>query len=53
MLRLPHQSLKKLDDILKVPLHASSSIKLALRFVANALVGNFIGIWPSPRAVAS
>jgi hypothetical protein len=43
---------KKMDDIPKVQVHADSSRPLVLKIVEHGLVGQFMGIWPSPRVVS-
>jgi hypothetical protein len=43
---------KKLDEISTIPIQ-DNSINLVLCFVENGLIGQFTGIWPSPRAMAT
>jgi hypothetical protein len=45
------KALKKLDEILAVPVQRSSKHR-ALKLVENGLVGQFTGIWPSPKSMA-
>ena len=41
--------LKKLDDILKISLPPEGVIQVALSLADRALVGQFIGLYPSPK----
>jgi hypothetical protein len=49
----PSKFVKKIDEIPKVPVHASSSKNVAVCFATNGLIGQFTGIWPSLTAVAN
>lgn len=41
---------KKLENISKVSLPPEGPIKVALSLAKRALVGQFTGLWPSPKA---
>jgi hypothetical protein len=43
---------KKIDEIPKVPVHPSTSRPFALWLAENGLIRQFMGLWPSPRAMA-
>jgi hypothetical protein len=43
---------KKLDEIPKVSVHSPSSRSFSLRLAENGLIGQFMGLWPSPREMA-
>ena len=40
---------KKLDDIPKISLPVETPIQVALSLLDRALVGQFTGLWPSPK----
>jgi hypothetical protein len=49
----PSKFVKQLDEIPQVPVHADSSRSLALKLADRGLIGQFTGIYPSPRAVSA
>jgi hypothetical protein len=48
----PPKFVKKLDEIRKILVHSSLVCPFSLQLAENGLIGQFIGIWPSPRAMA-
>jgi len=49
----PPKFVKKLEDIPEIELPTDSSIPLAVGLAEKALVGQFTGLWPSPRTTNS
>jgi hypothetical protein len=49
----PSRFVKRLEEIPKVAVHSSSARPFALRLAENGLIGQFTGLWPSPKAMAS
>jgi hypothetical protein len=43
---------KRIEEIPKVAVHTTSSRPFALRLAENGLIGQFTGLWPSPKAMA-
>lgn len=41
--------IKKLDEILEIVLLEDQPVKLALALAERGLVGQFMGLWPSPK----
>lgn len=44
---------KKLDDIPEISLRPETSIQVALSLSERALIGQFTGLWPSPKSTES
>jgi hypothetical protein len=47
----PSRFVKNIDDIPKVPIHPTSARPFAICMAEKKLIGKFIGIWSSPRAM--
>jgi hypothetical protein len=45
----PFHFVKKSTEIPKVVVHAPSACPLALRLADRGLIGNFTGLWTSPK----
>jgi hypothetical protein len=45
------QFVKKLDQIPEVSIPSTSARRKSLSFTSRALVGQFMGLWPSPRQI--
>jgi len=45
--------MKRLDDIPEISLPPEKPIQVALSLSERALVGQFTGLWPSPRSTES
>jgi hypothetical protein len=47
----PSQFVKKLDQIPEVSIPSTTARRKALSFASRELVGQFMGLWPSPRQI--
>ena len=49
----PPKFVKRLEDVLEVALPPEETIRVALSLADRALIGQFTGLWPSPKTTDS
>ena len=49
----PPKFVKRIEDVSKVALPLEETIQVALSLVDQALIGQFTGLWPSPKTTDS